>query len=164
VYSASHITTEGIADRLGLEFVHVPYDSGGASATAVLTGEVDFGILTITASRQLVEGKMLKAFAVTTPERIKGSLSDIPTMKELGYDGVYFTNARYIVAPKGVPAEILEHIGEAFRKMCEDPAFIELVTKMGEEVEYMDAAGLKKWVDDNYAGLEPTMKRLAGKQ
>ncbi|MEA5011237.1 MAG: tripartite tricarboxylate transporter substrate binding protein [Angelakisella sp.] len=164
VYSASHITTESIADDIGCEFVHVPYDSGGASSTAVLAGEVDFGILTITASRSLIEGGKLRALAVTTDERDTGTLKDVPTMKELGYDGIYFTNSRYLVAPKGVQPEILKYISDACSKMVEDPEFIELVKNMGEEVEYMNGEELKKWVDDNYKSLEPTMKRLAAKQ
>lgn len=164
VYSASHITTEVIADAVGLEFVHVPYDSGGASTTALVAGEVDFGILGITASRQLIESGMLKAFALTSPERDGGSLSDIPTMAELGYDGNYYVNSRFIMAPKGTPQEILDYVENAVKQMCEDPDFIKLVEDMGEYVEYKGHEEFYAWVLESYDALEDTMKRLAAAQ
>ena len=164
VYSASHITTEAIADAVGLEFVHVPYDSGGASTTALVAGEVDFGILGITASRQLIESGMLKAFALTSPERDSGSLSDIPTMAELGYDGNYYVNSRFIMAPKGTPQEILDYVEDAVKQMCEDPDFIKLVEDMGEYVEYKGHEEFYTWVEESYTALKDTMERLAAAQ
>lgn len=164
VYSASHITTEAIADAVGLDLVHVPYDSGGASSTALVAGEVDFGILGITASRQLIESGMLKAFAITSPERDTGSLADIPTMAELGYDGNYYVNSRFIMAPKGTPEEIVDYVENACKQMCEDPEFIQLVADMGEYIEYKGSEDFYAWIEETYASLEDTMTRLASLQ
>ena len=47
VGSQTHLAAESLAFAAGVEMMHVPYKSGGQSATAVLSGEVNFTVANV---------------------------------------------------------------------------------------------------------------------
>jgi len=60
----------------------------------------------------LVKGGLLKALAVTSPER-SAILPDVPTFAEGGVNGVENTNWGAIVAPAGTPPDILDFLNRS---------------------------------------------------
>ena len=159
-YGAGHMSMELLIDAAGgIPLIHVPFDGGGPALTAILGQQVDISATMTTQTRPLIESGDLRALALTSDVRDKGSLSDVPTLKELGYDTSY-AMGRWVVVPKGCPEDVLEILRDAFKQICEDPDFIELIEKMGEEVQSLDPDALMKWWYNEIDQQRPTLERL----
>jgi tripartite-type tricarboxylate transporter receptor subunit TctC len=102
----SHLTGELLKLRAGIEMVHVPYRGAGPAAQAVLERTVQVGSVALAAAETLIQGRQLRALAVTSARRWF-SLPDVPTMIESGYPDFISDTFNAILAPAGVPQPIL---------------------------------------------------------
>ena len=81
--SAPHLAGELLSDQFGLQMVHVPYRGGAPAITALLAGEVQMYLASLSVGKALIDSGKLRALAVTASARMK-SLPDVPTTKEAG--------------------------------------------------------------------------------
>ena len=146
LYGMSHLPIEIFAKSTGLKFRHVPFTGGGPCLAAVIGKHVDFAFQYPPTTLPLVEGKKLKVLAVAGNKRLK-AIPDVPTVKELGIDAEYYGWVG-IMAPKNTPAPILEKLREVTKKVAQDKAFIDPIEKPGDEVQYLNAEELVKWMDE----------------
>jgi len=84
---------------------------------------------------------------------------DVPTLMELGYN-VNINTFRGIGGPKGLPADRVKILHDAFKKMMEEPEFVQTLTKMGLGIDYRSTADYKKLADDTAATLAPILTEL----
>jgi tripartite-type tricarboxylate transporter receptor subunit TctC len=82
----NHIAMELLKYATGIEIVPVHYKGGGASALAMLSGEVKTGFGAVPALLPHVNAGKLKAYVVTGRKRFPGA-PDIPTATESGLSG-----------------------------------------------------------------------------
>ena len=87
----------------------------------------------------------MRVLAVIGAKRLK-SIPDIPTVKELGINAEYYGWVG-IMAPKDTPGSIVEKLREATEKVAQDKAFIEMIEKPGDEVQFLKGDELAKWMD-----------------
>ena len=105
----------------GLDMVHVPYKGGaGPAVTDVLGGHVDFMFTTISSAMEFVRSRKVKAFAVTTAERM-ADLPDIPTMTELGWKNLVTSSWQGVLVPAGTPRPIVDRLHAAIAKVLAEP-------------------------------------------
>jgi tripartite-type tricarboxylate transporter receptor subunit TctC len=145
LYGMSHLPIEIFAKATGLKFRHVPFTGGGPCLTAVIGKHVDFAFQYPPTSLPLVEGKKLKVLAIAGGKRLK-AVPDVPTVKELGIDAEYYGWVG-IMAPKNTPVPIVEKLRDVTKKVAHDKAFVDLVEKPGDEVQYLSGEELVKWMD-----------------
>jgi tripartite-type tricarboxylate transporter receptor subunit TctC len=126
VGSSQHVAGSMLTSQLGLDVVHVPYNGGGPSATALMAGEVSLSL--DTGSMAAIKDGRFKALAVASKERLP-MLPNVPTFKELNYPDMV-TGAWYaIVAPAGVPTETTNYLNQKINAVMANP---ELAAKIGE--------------------------------
>jgi tripartite-type tricarboxylate transporter receptor subunit TctC len=90
----------------------VPYRGAAPALNDVIGGHVDFMITTVPSATGLIEGGKLTALAVTGESRA-ALLPNVPTAIEAGVVG-YTASAWYgLLAPKGLPADILKRLEAA---------------------------------------------------
>jgi putative tricarboxylic transport membrane protein len=121
--SGDHLTISRFAQSFGVDpgkLTYIAY-SGGESNAAILGGHVDIGLGGLDLMDFVESGKM-RAIAISSPERLGGSFSKIPTFVEQGYD-VINQNWRGIFAPPGIPAAEVKYWREALKKMTETAAW-----------------------------------------
>jgi len=108
VGSVPHLAAVQFGRMAGVEFTHVPYPGSAQTATALLSGEVGAmfqGSLVV----PLLRAGQLRGLAVTGGERIP-ELPDLPTLEELGYRG-YRAGVWYgVLAPAGLPDELVARL------------------------------------------------------
>ena len=103
--SAAHLVGEQLRLSLGLDLVHIPYNSAGLAIGSVVAGHAPIYIGSpAPALPQIEEGK-LRALAVTSKTRWK-TLPDVPTMAEIGYTDIEGENWQAVLVPAGTPKEI----------------------------------------------------------
>jgi tripartite-type tricarboxylate transporter receptor subunit TctC len=147
-----HMTVELFKARAGIDVVGVPYKSGGESLTAVLAGQVDGTIETMTILLPHIRDGKLRALAVTSRAR-SPFMPDLPTMAEAGVPDYEVTAFNGVAAPAGTPPEIVAKLNAAINEGMQAPEIQERLTKLGaiapknspDEFAAFIAAELAKW-------------------
>jgi tripartite-type tricarboxylate transporter receptor subunit TctC len=115
----------------GLEMTHVPYKGGAGQAVGdLLGGHVDVMFVTISSAAEHVKSGALKAFAVTTRNRV-ASLPDVPTMLELGYPENVSSSWQGLFAVAGTPQPIVAKLHAAVVQAMADPKVRKLMIEGG---------------------------------
>jgi tripartite-type tricarboxylate transporter receptor subunit TctC len=104
--STPHLGFELFKLKSGTFVVHIPYNGADQKTRSFLAGDTQMMIISMTAAMDslIKEGRM-KPLAVTYERRLP-EYKDVPTMKEVGLEGVELTSWFCIVGSAGLPAEI----------------------------------------------------------
>ena len=132
--TAQHLAGELFNQTAGTKITHIPYKGGTQAVTDVIGGQVNLGVLGITAVLPHITSGTLKAYAVTTATRSK-SLPDTPTMAEAGLPGFDATQWFVVAAPAGMPADRIQKINAAIGVILKQPDVIAGFAKMGIDSE-----------------------------
>lgn len=120
----THLGTELVLRRAGLQATHVPYKGSGAALTDLMGGQVLFATDSLTAAMTHIKSGRLRALATTDRAR-EGSLPDVPTLAEAGLPGVQIAAIGGIFAPKGTPKDVVDRISAAMTKVLTNPEVIQ---------------------------------------
>jgi tripartite-type tricarboxylate transporter receptor subunit TctC len=132
VGTVTHLGGELLAQRAGVKFLHVPYRGAAPSLTDVLSGQVDFALVTPPGGMSLVKSGHLRALATTSVNRLP-ALLDVPTVAEQGFDGFEAYDWKALVAPVGMQAAIIARLNAASNKALDDPDMIKRLQEEGSE-------------------------------
>jgi tripartite-type tricarboxylate transporter receptor subunit TctC len=128
--AASHLCGLLFQSAAGVKLQEVPYQGTGPALTDLVGGQVDFMCdQTTNTTGQITAGKV-KAYAVTTPERVK-SLPDLPTTTELGMPQLQVSVWHGLYAPKGTPQAVVQKLSDALKKALADQSVIDQMAKLG---------------------------------
>ena len=132
VGGASHLASELLKMRAGIEMAHVPYRGGGPASLAVLSGETPLMFGTIASSIGHIRAGRIKALALSGLERTD-LLPGVPTVDESGIKGFDVTTWDGLVAPGGTSAAVLARLNAETVKILRTPAVQEAIRKIGYE-------------------------------
>jgi len=137
--AASHLCGLLFQAAAGVKLQEVPYQGTGPALTDLVGGQVDFMCdQTTNTTGQITAGKV-KAYAVTTPERVK-SLPDVPTTAEAGMPQLQVSVWHGLYVPAGTPQEVVQKLSEALKVALADQGVIDQMAKLGTApVEAQDA-------------------------
>jgi tripartite-type tricarboxylate transporter receptor subunit TctC len=117
VGSAYHLAGVLFATMAGIELLHVPYGSSGATGMMdLVSGRVDLGLNSPVFLLPQVRAGKLRAIGVTGSQRMS-SAPDVPTIAESGLPGYTMVGWQGILAPAGTPREIVAALNAAIQKM-----------------------------------------------
>jgi tripartite-type tricarboxylate transporter receptor subunit TctC len=118
--SPEQIAGELLKSMAHLDLVHVPYKGGSPAAVAVLSGETAVGFNTAPVAIPYIKSGRLRALACTEPKR-NPALPDVPTVAESGLPGYAMTTWYGLVAPRGVPQDILAKLNADINRILQLP-------------------------------------------
>lgn len=118
--------------KAGVDFQHVPFAGSPPALTQVMGGQIAIMFDGIVTSMPQVKGGKLKAFGVAAKTR-SAHLPDVPTLAELGYPDIDFSNWLGTVVASGVPAAIVDKINAATLKAAEAPKVKDRLVAAGFE-------------------------------
>ena len=152
VGNQTQLLAELFKSKAGLDIVHVPYKSGAEMVTAILGEQVQMAFPDVSILIPLIREGKLKALAVTSASR-HPQLPDVPTMIESGIPDYIMTFWSGVVAPAGVPAEIVNRLNTAINdgltsaSVRENLAKVGSVASLGTPQDFADfiAAETRKW-------------------
>jgi putative tricarboxylic transport membrane protein len=109
----------------------VAFEGGGEAITALQGGHVQvYSGDASEAEEQIKAGAKIRVLAVMADKRLEGSLSGIPTMKELGYDVQWPIIRGFYMGPKVSDADF-KAWSDTFTKMMATPAYDKLRAERG---------------------------------
>jgi tripartite-type tricarboxylate transporter receptor subunit TctC len=112
-----HVYTELFKFNAGIDLMHVPYKGAPAATTALLAGDVNLNMETVSGVLAHVKSGRIKALAVTGDKRI-ASLPDVPTFGEGGVPGIGESWVG-IVAPAGTPRDVILRLNRDIARALE---------------------------------------------
>jgi len=131
--SAQHVSAALFRKMSGVDMVFVPYKGSAGQIADVATGRVPVAFDNIVAIASQIKAGTLKPLAITTKERSE-MFPDIPTLDESGFPGFNIVGWFGALAPKGVPASVVETYGNSVKAMKSDPEFVAKVRTLGATV------------------------------
>jgi len=114
----------------GLDLTEVPYDGTGPAMDDLLGNQVDFMCDQTTNTAERILGGEVKAYAVTTPERID-ALPDVPTTEEAGLADLQVTVWHGLYVPAGTPQDVIDALNAALVAALADEAVITRLAELG---------------------------------
>jgi len=112
----------------GLDLTEVPYDGTGPAMDDLLGDQVDFMCDQTTNTSEPILAGEVKAYAVTTPERVE-SLPDVPTTDEVGLTDLQVSVWHGLYVPAETPQEIVDALNAALLIALADE---NVVARLGE--------------------------------
>ncbi|HEY6256170.1 MAG TPA: tripartite tricarboxylate transporter substrate binding protein [Xanthobacteraceae bacterium] len=128
--TTAHISLAQINKRAGVQITHVPYNGGVPSLTAAMSGEVQITLTDIVPALPLVRDARLKVLATTSEHRPQVA-PEIPTIAESGYPGFNIVAWNGLLAPKGVPAEVVRLLNAQINHILETPEVRKQIISIG---------------------------------
>jgi tripartite-type tricarboxylate transporter receptor subunit TctC len=157
--AASHLCGMLFMSAIGTPLVTVPYKGTGPAMTDLLGGQVDIMCDQTTNTTKQIQAGTVKAYAVTTPERLD-VLPDVPTTAEGGLTGMEFGIWHGLYAPKGTPADIVNRLSKSLQVALKDEnvaaRFAELGTEPSSEADATPEA-LKAKLESEIARWKPVI-------
>ncbi len=158
--SAQYILMEHIAKIEKAELVHVPFKGGGEAFSAALGGHITASAGFFSPGQ--VRAKKVRLLALFGEQRVE-DFSDVPTLRELGYDVrvPYFIG---IGAPKGIPEPMIKRLEEGFSRGMKEDAFIQGMKAIEMPMKYRNASDFSQYLSEGYEAVGKYIEELGLKK
>jgi len=107
--TAAHLAAEIFNRAAGVDVVHVPFKTVADANTAIISGDVHYGVFLVPPSMPLIKGGKVRPLAVTSRARI-AALPDVPTVVEAGLPDAASDALLGIVGPAGIAPDLATRI------------------------------------------------------
>jgi tripartite-type tricarboxylate transporter receptor subunit TctC len=152
-----HITMEQIAEKRGLEFLHVPYKGSAETTNALLGGQV-LAVADSSGWAPMVEAGKFRLLTTWGEARTK-KFPNVPTLKELGYE-IVSTSPYGLAAPKGTDPKIVKILHDAFKKGMEEQSHRDVLERYDQHLSYMGSDEYTAFVRNYVEEQKGLIKRL----
>jgi tripartite-type tricarboxylate transporter receptor subunit TctC len=139
VGAASHLCGMLLMTAMQTDLTTIPYKGTGPAMTDLMGGQVDFMCDQTTNTTPQIRGGKVKAYSVTTAQRIK-ALPDLPTVQESGIKDFQVGIWHGMWAPKGTPKPVIDKLSTALQAALKDPNVIAKFADLGTEPVPQDQA------------------------
>ncbi len=137
----------------------VVFNSGSQGATAVMGGHVDLLVGTPgTALPHHLSGKM-RIIGVSAPERQSGDLAAVPTLREQGIDGLYYS-WRGTVGAKGLTPAQVAFWDQAFARVVQEDDWKKDLEKNSWANDFRPSAEARRHLDSEFELLKKMLVDL----
>lgn len=144
VGTLSHLATELLNRKLGLQIMPVPYKGDALLIPDVASGNLSMGILNLPVALPLIQAGRLRALAVTSAQPVP-ALPGVPLLKSLG-DEFVITGWAALLAAKNVPSAGIERFGTLLRSALGDAGVRDKFAAFGVTPEPATPAQLRDFL------------------
>ena len=129
VGTVAHLAGAAFAEKAGIQTTHVPY-KGAEAVTDVMAGRVQFMFATLPSVIGQIKGGKLAAIGQVAPSRVK-ALPHVPTMKELGFEGMETGSWFGLFAARGTPRAIIDKLNAQVAAILKEPETQDALERQG---------------------------------
>jgi tripartite-type tricarboxylate transporter receptor subunit TctC len=128
--AASHLCGLLIQNAVGAKVTEVPYDGTEEALTDVVGGQVDLTCDQTTNTTGQITANEVKAYAVTTAERVE-TFPDLPTTREGGLPDVEVTVWHGLYVPADTPDDVVTALTDALKVALKDEQVMTRLKDLG---------------------------------
>ncbi len=132
--TAPHFAAELFQLSAGVEMLGVPYKGSAPAITDTLAGQTHVMFPSFFTALPHVKTGKLKALAIAGPKR-SPLLPDVPTLKEMGVDGVDVQQWYGLFAPAKTPKATVDKLNKALNQILSDKETIKRIEDHGADVD-----------------------------
>ena len=144
--SRDSIMRQALQQHTGTKWAFVSFQGGGERVAALLGGHVDMMIIEPQeAGEQIRAGKMRVLAQIA--EKPLPSYPGVPTLKEAGYDVSVPPQIRALVAPPGIPKDVIAYWEDLFDKLHNTASWQKYVADNQLEEGFLTGPDLAKSID-----------------
>jgi tripartite-type tricarboxylate transporter receptor subunit TctC len=153
--TSPHLLVEQVANKAGVQLLHVPYKGNADSTQALMGGHVMVQSDATGWGRYVDQGafRLLVTFG---EERTRWGA---PTAKELGYDVVSYSPYG-IAGPKGMDPRVVKILHDAFKKAIDDPEHHKVLQQLDQVYWYRSSEDYAKWAAETFVSERVLIERL----
>jgi tripartite-type tricarboxylate transporter receptor subunit TctC len=159
--SATHLNMELMLSMAGIEILHIPYKGSTQARQDLLAGQVQLASDGLLPLQPLIKDGRLNAIGIMSSKRAQSN-PDIPTIGET-VKGYHSDTWYGIVAPAGVPKDILAKLNAAAVKGLTQPATRERFANLGAEIVANTPEEFRALLESEYRTWSKVVKDLGGK-
>jgi tripartite-type tricarboxylate transporter receptor subunit TctC len=145
-----------------VKFLHVPFKGGGPAMIDVVAGHNPVMFSSLVQTTPMIQQKKLRALGVGGKKR-SPILPDVPTIEEAGVPDYEATNWWGIVAPAGVPAEVVNKLREEIAQVQKSPKVLEAFAREGADVVQMSQAEFGAFMQSEMGKWEKVVRETGMK-
>ena len=153
-----HLCAVGLEQAAGVKFIHVPFDGGKPAVVAMIGGHVDLSSSAIGEVAEFVKAGKARILGIPSSERFP-MFPEVPTFKEQGYD-LTMGGSVGVLAPKGVPKEIIKILEDACAKGAQSEEFKRNQEKFGNRVYYLNSEKYTQFVEVQGGAFNKAIKEI----
>ena len=153
--TSPHLLIEQVADKAGLQLLHVPF-KGNADSTQALMGGHVMAQSDATGWGKFVDAGTFRLLVTFGEQRTRWGA---PTAKELGYDVVSYSPYG-LAGPKGMDPKVVKILHDAFKKAMEDPEHKKVLEQLDQVYWYKSTDEYARWAAETYQSERVLVERL----
>jgi len=158
--SASHLCGTLLRSLLQVSMTPIVFRGTAPAITEILAGRIDLTCDQTTSAMATVQDGKVRAFAVTTPERL-AALPAVPTTAEAGLPALQVAIWHGLYAPRGTPRAVVDRLAAALQGALRNPRVVTRLAELGSTPEPQDRAApeaLKAMLDTEIARWRPILQ------
>jgi tripartite-type tricarboxylate transporter receptor subunit TctC len=129
--TSSHLCAVMFMRATGTSMTHIPFRASSDEMAAMIGGQIDLAIDSMTTIWPLANSAEIRALGVTTPQRVAAA-PDLPTIGET-LPGFEATGWQGLFAPAGTPRPIIEKLADEVKRIFLLPAVMSSLENVGGE-------------------------------
>jgi tripartite-type tricarboxylate transporter receptor subunit TctC len=146
-----------VGKTMGVEMVHVPYRGTGPVIADLTAGQIPSAMLSLAAMLEPEKAGQIRILAQTGPSR-SPVLPYVSTFKELGYPALELTGSYLMIAPSGVPDEVVARYQSSIVQAMRTPAIRQRMETLGLGIQEMSPAEIRTMLQAEHARWGPIVK------
>ncbi len=148
--TAPHFAAELFKISAGVDMLGVPYKGSAPAVSDTIGGQTQVMFPSLFTGVPHVKSGKLKALAIAGPKR-SALLPDVPTLKEVGVEGVEVQQWYAFFAPAKTPKAVVDRLNQLLNQVLADKEVIKRIEDHGADVETGTPAQLGQLVKDELA-------------
>ena len=156
--SGNHLTGELVAMLTKQPMVHVTYSGSMPALMDLLGGRIDIVFDDLPVVLPFIKEGRLKALLTLSKAR-NPELPDVPSVGELGMDDLIIEPWNGVMAPKGVPPEIIQAMDTAIRKVVAGEQYQAQMKSKGLMATYRNAQDYGEFIAAEYQRWGDVVKK-----
>jgi len=142
--TSSHLCAVMFLRTIGATMTHIPFRASSDEMAAMIGGQIDLAIDSMTTIWPLAQGGEVRALGVTTAKRVAAA-PDLPTIGET-LPGFEATGWQGLFAPAGTPKPIIEKLAEEVNRIFLLPDVVNSLRKVGGDPQPMRPSDFAQFI------------------
>jgi len=156
-YTGNQVVLAMLGKREGLELSHIPYKGDTGATTALLGEHIKTAVITNSILPHVKSGAV--RVLATADEARNPAFTDVPTLKELGYD-VIVPSPLGIGGPANLPDAIVQKLDQAVKAALQDPEVKAAANNFGVRIHYLDHNAYGAFAKKEFESQKPLISDL----
>ena len=153
-----HLAGLMLNEAAGIDMTHIPYKGSAPALTAMVSGETQLLVSSLTSTLPLVKGGRLRPIAMSSLKR-SPLMPTLPTVAEGGYPGFEAITWFGLFLPANVPAAITAKLNAEFVKVLNNTEFKAWLAEQGAEAAPTTPDEFAAFIKAEIARYAPLVKK-----